>query len=108
MQLSGVAYDRCQTCFQNQSEKMVWISEENAVGLRFGEGQSADDLANTTHIVTLVGIEGREHLIGSQRHWREELYAVVLSLTREQHHPIVEPVGSLLRRQAGNVGGASA
>ena len=86
---------------------MIWISEENAVRLRLGEGQRANDLANPTHIVTLVGIERREHLIGGQRHWREKLDAVRFPLSGEKHYAVVEPVSPLLRRKAGNVGGAN-
>jgi len=108
VQLSRVADHRGEARFQNQSEKVIWISEENAVSLRFGEWQRANDLSNPTHIVTLVGIEWREHLIGGQRHRREKLDTVSFPLSCKKHYAVVEPISPLLRRKAGNVGGANA
>src|SRR3954466_1202358 len=96
-QLRGVTRDRCQACFENQPQQVVWVFTQYGVRLRLGEGQCADDLTNASHIVTLIGVERREHLISSQGHRREKLYAIDLSRTGEKHDSIVQTIGPLLR-----------
>src|SRR5882762_8029204 len=107
MELGSVTGERCQTGFQNQSEKVIRVLAQDAVRLRLCKRERADYLSNTPHIVALVRIERGQHLIRGQSHRSEELNAIDLSLSREKHHTIIKTVGAFLRRQARDVGGAN-
>src|SRR5689334_1518028 len=100
---SRVPGDGRQSRFQNQSEQMIWIGQQNRIGLRLGERQRTGYFADATHIVALVGIERSKIAICDERHRREELHAVDLSLRRECHHAVVEAICALLWRHARDV-----
>src|SRR5206468_12122371 len=95
----GVAGDCCQTRLEYEAEQMIWILTQYAVCLRLRERQCARHLADPPHIVALVGVEWSEHLVGGESHRGEKQDAIDFPLTRQQHHPIVEPVSALLGRK---------
>src|SRR4051812_12358097 len=97
MELSRVAGKEGDARFQDEAKQVVRILAQNAVGLSLREGKRSSNFPNPTHVITLVGVQWREHLIRSESHWREELYAIGLSLSGEQHHSIVQTISALLR-----------
>src|SRR5256885_1710541 len=106
MELSRITSDCRQTCLQDQSEEMVGIRQEDAVGLCLCERQCAGDFPNTAHVVALVGVEWREISIRDESHWREELNTVDFPLRGERHHPVVKTIGAFLWRHVGDIGSA--
>jgi hypothetical protein len=84
---------------QNETEKMVAVGAEDGVGLCSREISETRDLRNPTHVVPCVEVEWLQHLIGGDRHLREELNAVSPSSLVERHDPVEQAIGALTRRE---------
>jgi len=104
MKLSGVAGDCGKAGFEYEAKQVIRIRQENAVSLRPGQRQRSGDFADASQIVALVRVQRRKQKVGLDCHRGEELDAVCLSLRGERHHPVVQTVRALLRREVGDVG----
>src|ERR1700694_1553789 len=98
VKLSGISSQRREPRLEYEAEEMVRIFAENAVCLRFSEWNRSHDFADPAHVVPLIGIERRKHLIRGDSHRSEELHAISLTLCGEKHHSVVETICALLRR----------
>ena len=76
---------------------MIRVLREDRVGLGAGERLVARDRGDATHVVALVEVERAEHLVGGDRHRREELHAVGAAALVLAHHAVVETHGALRR-----------
>ena len=92
---------------EHETEEMVWVGAEDGVGLCSREVGESGDLRDAAHVVARVEVERLEHLVGRDRHLREELNAVGAAALVERHDAVEEAVGALARRQPRDVGGAA-
>lgn len=105
--LSGSLLENRDASAEDQAEQMSGILGENRVGLRPGERHSARSFGNAAEVVALVRVQRGQHAVRFDRHRSEKEDTVGFAFTRQDHHPVEQSVGALLRGELRDIGSAN-